>query len=82
MFSVSFSKSLRLLGLAAVAVSPLLAGSAFAEGYDGRGPAAFGAWTHSEARTPLAATNPASTGTLQQSFLQRSGATGGQGQGS
>ncbi|MBI0535609.1 hypothetical protein D9599_08495 [Roseomonas sp. KE2513] len=82
MFSFSFSKSLRTLGLAAVAVSPLIAGSAFAEGFDGRGPTALSAWTHSEARTPLAATNPASAGASQQSYLQRSGATGGQGQGS
>lgn len=76
------SKSLRTLALAAVAVSPFLAGSAFAEGFDGRGPTATGAWTHSEARTPLAATNPSSVGARQQNFLQRSGATGGQGQGS
>ena len=82
MSTFSFPRSFRTLGLAAVAMSPLLAGSAFAEGFDGRGSAAVGAWTHSEARTPLAATNPAPAGALQQSSLLRSGATGGQGQGS
>ncbi|WP_161993522.1 hypothetical protein [Muricoccus nepalensis] len=79
----SFSQALRTLGLAAVAVSPLVAGSAFADGFDGLGPSAYPAWTQTTSRTPLAARNNASPlSNPQQAFLLRSGATGGEGQGS
>jgi len=82
MSSFSVSKTLRTLGLAAVAMSPLLAGSASAEGFDGRGPSAVPAWVPSGNRTPLAATTDVSArGDVRQSFLERSGATGGAGQG-
>lgn len=81
MVTSPLARSLRALGFAAVVLSPLAAGTAFAEGYDGLGPSAYPAWTATQARTPLAsASRPAVTRTPAQVFLQRSGVTGGEGQ--
>ena len=81
MSSFTLPRGLRALGLAAVVLTPLAAGTAFAEGYDGLGPSAYPAWTASQSRTPLASpSRPDVTRTPAQVFLQRSGATGGDGQ--
>ena len=81
MVTSTLARSLRALGFAAVVLSPLAAGTAFAEGYDGLGPSAYPAWTATQARTPLAsASRPDVTRTAAQVFLQRSGVTGGDGQ--
>jgi hypothetical protein len=83
------SKTLRTLALAAALMSPIMAGSAFADapldaigaaqargGY--KGPTAFGAWNPADSRTPLASNN--ATQGSGQTYLEQSGATGGGGQ--
>jgi hypothetical protein len=83
------SKTLRTLALAAALMSPIVAGSAFADasidaigaaqargGY--KGPTAFGAWMQSNSRSPLASNN--ATQGNNQTSLEQSGATGGGGQ--
>jgi hypothetical protein len=72
------SKTLRTLALAAALMSPILAGTAFAEGHYVAGPTAVGSWTQADSRTPLAS-NSATQGSNQTS-LEKSGATGGGGQ--
>jgi hypothetical protein len=72
------SKTLRTLALAAALMSPVLAGSAFADGHYVAGPSAVGSWTQADSRTPLAS-NRATQGSNQTS-LEKSGATGGGGQ--
>ncbi|HEY8613543.1 MAG TPA: hypothetical protein VIL69_19945 [Roseomonas sp.] len=74
MSSFNLTKALRTLGLAAALMSPILAGSAFAEGTYIAGPTASQAWSQTDARTPLAGNDAA------QNFLLRSGATGNGGQ--
>lgn len=87
MNSFNLPAALRGLGLAAAVLSPLVAGSAFADGYDGLGPSANPAWSQvqnraqnqAQVRTMLA--SPANgLNTPAQHFLARSGATGGDGQ--
>lgn len=80
MFSFNLARTLRALGLAAVVVSPLAAGTAFADGYDGLGPSAYPAWSQAQTRTMLASPQANQTNTPAQNFLVRSGATGGDGQ--
>jgi hypothetical protein len=84
MSSFSVSRTLRTLGLAAALMSPLVAGSAFADGEYISGPTAYPAWSQSDARTPLAGSNAAQSNSGQsnsgQSWLEQSGATGGGGQ--
>jgi hypothetical protein len=72
MSSFSFSKTLRTLGLAAALMSPVVAGSAFAEGEYVAGPTAVGSSTQSDSRTLLAGNG--------YQTLEQTGATGGGGQ--
>jgi hypothetical protein len=67
------SKTLRTLALAAALMSPIAAGTAFADGEYVAGPTAVGSWTQADSRTPLA-------GHSAQTVLEQSGATGGGGQ--
>jgi hypothetical protein len=79
MSSLHVSKTLRTLGLAAALMSPLVAGTAFADGEYVVGPTASQSWTQSTSRTPLARDAARTTGGFQ-SLLEQSGATGNGGQ--
>jgi hypothetical protein len=72
------SKTLRTLTLAAALMSPIIAGTAFAEGHYVAGPTAVGSWGQADSRTPLASNS--ATQDSNQTSLEKSGATGGGGQ--
>jgi hypothetical protein len=79
MSASNLTKALRTLGLAAALMSPLLAQGARAEGtspFDGK--AAYAAFDEAGQSAPRGAAP--SYGATEQNFLERSGATGGNGQ--